>query len=980
MSPDGRFVLFASTANDLVATTNGARMVGLNPPVLNVFLRDRTNATTALVSINLMGMNGGNGDSLPAGISSDGRFALFESEASDLVAGDTNGVSDVLVRDVVSGTTLLVSVSTNGDPGDGESRSAVMTPDGRYVAFVSGADNLVPGDTNGITDVFLRDLQQGTTVPVSAGAKVGRAATANAVSGAPAVSADGQYVAFYSMATNLVPGATNVGEIYVRDIAGGTTFWASAGARAALQTPFYQLCLSFGPSISSNGQFVTFESVRSYTTGQSIPVPITTVPGWGVVLRYHVGSGLTDTVATNAAVPISVVENARNPVMTPDGRFVAFVGNVIIGTITNSCIRVWDGQTSTDVLASVNVTGAMLSNSICEKPAITPDGQTVVFLSNGTNLVTNSLVGEFHLYARDLRGGTTTLLGAGTNGAGAGVAPVTQPRVSDDGGLVAFEAPDGTLVPHDANKAGDVFVREIAGGVTEIISLHDPALASEAPDGPSTLSVLSLSGQGSFVAFVSDADDLVPNDTNGYRDVFVRDLLADSTMLVSVDPWGAASGNGVSGDAALSADGRFVAFTSGATNLVAGDNNQATDVFVRDLLWETTELVSVNANGFSGNGASYSPMIGADGRGVLFHSKANDLAAGMLNSGRENIYWRDLWSGATYLLSGNNGNQSASLAATVTPSGRYAVFGTESASWYVWDSLAGNRIYTNTAAPGGPVSNIWVSADAMRIAYAAGSPLSLYLVDRLANTTTTMGAVSWRANPCFSGDGRYLAYATTSANAPGDTNGVADVYLYDCQSGTNVLVSQAFNAPASADGASDSPAISLDGRFIAYRSAASNLVPNDANGVPDIYLWDRVTGATLLLSRSRSMDSSADNRSLTPVFSGDGRMLYFESWASDLVEGDCNRASDLFAFNIYASGTIPLLQAQVIPAGAGAGQGVWVTWPVVSSKTYSVQYKNSLGDAAWQTLGAPVSIVGSQGYLYDLPVGTSQRFYRIVAH
>ena len=214
LSPDGRFVLFASSADDLLVMTNGARMATLIPPSLNVFLRDRTNATTTLVSVNLAGTSGGNGDSLPAGLSTDGRYVLFEGSASDLVVGDTNGASDVFMRDMVTGTTTPVSVSTNGDLGDGASRSAVMTPGGRYVAFVSAADNLVPGDTNGISDVFLRDLQLGTTILVSAGANLGPAGTANGSSEAPEVTPDGRYVTFYRTVTNVVRSAlTNSGEI-----------------------------------------------------------------------------------------------------------------------------------------------------------------------------------------------------------------------------------------------------------------------------------------------------------------------------------------------------------------------------------------------------------------------------------------------------------------------------------------------------------------------------------------------------------------------------------------------------------------------------------------------------------------------------------------------------------------------------------------------------------------------------------------------
>src|ERR1035437_7534229 len=126
ISPDGRFVLFASSADNLVVMPSGARMATVSPPPLNVFLRDRTNATTTLISVNLTGTNGGNADSLPAGVSTDGRYVLFASSASDLVADDTNGVSDVFVRDLVAGSTIPVSVGADGGLGNGASRSAVM--------------------------------------------------------------------------------------------------------------------------------------------------------------------------------------------------------------------------------------------------------------------------------------------------------------------------------------------------------------------------------------------------------------------------------------------------------------------------------------------------------------------------------------------------------------------------------------------------------------------------------------------------------------------------------------------------------------------------------------------------------------------------------------------------------------------------------------------------------------------------------------
>ena len=163
-------MLFSSTADNLILYGSNSPMPTLIPASLNVFLRDRTNGTTTLISVNLTGTGGGDGDSFPVDISANGQFVLFESSATDLVANDANNASDVFVRDLVNGTTLLVSINTNGVSGNDVSQGSTMTPDGRFVAFGSAASDLVPGDTNGIADIFVRDLQTGVTTLVSAGA------------------------------------------------------------------------------------------------------------------------------------------------------------------------------------------------------------------------------------------------------------------------------------------------------------------------------------------------------------------------------------------------------------------------------------------------------------------------------------------------------------------------------------------------------------------------------------------------------------------------------------------------------------------------------------------------------------------------------------------------------------------------------------------------------------------------------------------
>ena len=240
ISSDGRFVLFASTANNLLLNSNNTPIPARFPANLNLFLRDRTTQTTTLVSVNFSGRAGGNGDSLPVDLSADGRYALFESTASDLVPGDTNQAADIFVRDLLSNSTVLVSISTNGGVGNGISCSPAITPNGHFVAFVSAANNLVPDDTNGIPDVFVRDLEADTTTLVSVGAR-GRPPSPHLgySSESPQITPDGRYVAFYSTATNLVTGVPVNGDIYVRDLVGETTVWASSGARAAAQAALH---------------------------------------------------------------------------------------------------------------------------------------------------------------------------------------------------------------------------------------------------------------------------------------------------------------------------------------------------------------------------------------------------------------------------------------------------------------------------------------------------------------------------------------------------------------------------------------------------------------------------------------------------------------------------------------------------------------------------------------------------------------------
>jgi hypothetical protein len=976
ISKDGRYVLFASTANNLTLTNNNNSVL---PCRFNVFLRDRISQTTTLVSVSQNGTGGGNGDSFPAGISTNGQFALFESSANDLVANDTNNASDIFVRDLINGTTTLVSVSTNGGNASGASRGSVMTPDGRYVAFVCMASNLVAGDTNNIPDVFIRDLQASTTRRVSLGSSPANYSTLPSSSESPEITPDGRYVVFYSTATNLVSGVMTTGEIYVRDLIAGKTIWASTNARAIFQSATGStniVCCNY--SISGDGQFVAFEACTN-SPGTSSAT--------GIILRYSLQTGLNDIINTNACVPRLSYELIHDLSLSPDGRFVAYVAN---GFTTNA-IYLWDAQTGTNTLVSISLDHVTPANGLCDAPVVSSNGQFVAFISSASNLVTNTLAGDYHVYVRDLQAGVVQLLDADTNGVGVGVDSTAVPAISADGSVVVFDC--ANLLPDNRHQIRDVFIHTVAAGTNDLISASNPALLSQTPDGSSGLTSFSTSSNGLFVAFYSDADNLVANDTNGFRDVFVRDLVGGTNILVSVNTNGSASGHGLSSDPAISGDGRYVVFTSSADNLVPGDTNRAQDVFVRDLQAGTTALVSVSTDGVHpGNGDSFSPTISTSGRYVLFHSKASNLAAGSFVRVVENLFFRDLQTGTTYALTSATSGTGVN-SASMTPDGQSVAFiGTAAGvlagtQLYVWNSQLTARNYTNSAIfSSATFPVVAISPNGQKLAYLANSPLNLFAVDLVAKTVVTLnpsGTFLSHAGLRFSNDGRFLTYAMATST-PANQN----VYLYDFQAGTNLLVSQNFNSTDIINGNSDSPSISPNGRYIAYRSFATNIVPFDFNNTADLFVYDASNNATILVSVNASGNSTADDRSLKPVFSADGRTLFFQSWAADISGNDFNNGSDIFALDLTAlpmttsngggaTNYASVFYVQLVSTGI-FNSNPTLTWPLAAGKSYQVQYKTNLTDPVWLNLPGDVTFIGATGYLSDPLPSSGQRFYRIV--
>ena len=1025
VTPDGRYVLFASTGNNLVLTNNLGPVPNNTPHLLNTYLRDRLTGATALVSVNPQG-NGGNGDSFPAGISTNGQFALFESAAGDLVPDDTNNLYDVFVRDMVNNTTTLVSVRTNGSSGNNISRNSSITPDGRYVVFVSEATNLVAGDLNGIADVFVRDLQAGTTVLVSVGAQPTSSPTGVNASESPEITPDGRYVAFDSTATNLVPGVMSSGEVYVRDLISQTTTLVSSNTQSLFQSVYGNTNAVAGhQEISDDGQFITYEIGTT---------SLATFNGQGIVLRYNLWTGNTDLITTNANAPLPApLETINNLDMTPDGRFVSYLANSTNGS-GNTIVYLWDAQTGTNLLVSADTNGVP-AIGYCDVPSVEPTGRYVVFLCNAPGLVTNLLnptnvLGSpYHLYLYDSVAGTTQLIDVDTNGAGLKVDPQTVPVITDDGDLVVFDRIDNNFVNNDRTRGGDVFARHVPAGTNELVSVHHPALPSRAPNGFSVLFSTSVSTNGRYVAFASDADNLAPNDTNGFRDVFLRDTWAGTNALVSIGTNGF-SGTNISSEPSISGDGRYVAFSSGGTRFAPAfyPSGGIRNIFVRDRQAGTTALITTNITFASirgGDADSSAPVISDDGRYVLFRSKATTLAPGSFLG--ENLFVRDTQSATNYALT-----TSGCTNASMTPDAHYVAFVGNAGSGnnlYVWNSQTLQRVYTNTSSS---LTNTAVSPDGHWVVFATvPSPfIALSAFDLVARTNATVfnnlpGAFPPRPGLRFSADGRFLVFSTSAAIAAGvDLNGVSDVYLHDFLAPTNLLISRNCFSNLAANGVSDSPTISPDGRFVAYRSLASNIVPGDTNGMGDLFLYDRTNNSTTLISINRPGSAAANHSSLMPVFSADSSQLVFESYASDLPAAGFNDSGAIFALSLsvpaivdtdgdgmedqwetnyfgtlardgtgdfdgdgatdlfeFLTGTDPTDPnskfCATISGTLTAGQNPTINWPLAPGKSYRVQYKDDLGDPTWHDLSGSITQVGSQGRVVDLTPATGQRWYRI---
>jgi archaellum component FlaF (FlaF/FlaG flagellin family) len=396
------------------------------------------------------------------------------------------------------------------------------------------------------------------------------------------------------------------------------------------------------------------------------------------------------------------------------------------------------------------------------------------------------------------------------------------PAITPDGRFVAFSSDAEDLVQDDDNAASDIFVHDRQTGETERVSVDSNGNGTTVGGSENP----AISSDGRFVAFASQGDTLVPNDTNQDSDIFVRDRTQGTTTRVSVDSNGVQADDYSSGASDISADGRFVAFSSVATNLVPLDTNGTTDVFLHDLQTGDTERISVDSNEQESQGF---PAVGwtvsDNGRYVAFQSRADDLVPVNDPDEQTDVFLRDRTAGTTEVV-----------------------------------SLDIN-----------------------------GDP---------ANDDSDSAALS--------SDGRFVAFLSGASDlVPNDTLGVYDVFVRDMQTGTTERVSVDSSGTESNDGSQDI-AISPEGRFVLFDHGATNW-PGDTNGTfNDVYVRDRQTDTTERISldvQGGEGDSDSYGSDNPGTLSSNGEFAAFMSDATDLVEDDNNASRDVFVRELIGAST-----------------------------------------------------------------------------
>jgi Tol biopolymer transport system component len=666
-------------------------------------------------------------------ISADGRYVVFQSAAENLVAGDTNGVTDIFVKDRSSGDIERINRYADGRENPAGGYIASISDDARYVSFQT-VDRLLDGAGISAMGIYLYDRQAGTFTLVSKNA-AGEAG--NSISSAAHLSGGGRHVVFYSYASDLVASDGNATSdifLYAADTDTVTRVSVDAAGAEANGTSGYTA------RVSDSGRRVAFDSDASNLVAADNN-------GERDVFVKNIATGGVRRVSIDSG-GVEAQLDSHLESLSGDGSMVAFTtGAALVADDNNGEVDLFAHRLSSAQTVRVNVgAGGTEADTGTIDGALSVDGNLAVFSSASSALAGPVPNGYAQVFLKDIGSGAISFLSYGSNGDAA------LPALDAGAAHACYQSRAGDIIVPDRNDAEDIFVVDVASQIPQRISESDAvhpvtvqARSSRLPD---------LGDDGAWVtfssrAFLVDADSPPFDYSLGAEQIYRYEVASGAVERLSRHP-GGELGDGASEEPAFGGDGRHVAFASYSNNLVGGDSNDSLDVFHIDTQTGAVSLITPD-----GDDHSYTASVSDTGTRIAFESEATNLIGGD-NNGAADVYLWDAESGLQRLSLADDGSE-------------------------------GND-------------------------YSGGARLS--------------------------GDGRHVVFMSYASNLVGsDGNGRHDIFLHDIDGGQTRRISVAEDGSEGDADAADSD-ISRNGRYVVFDSAADNLVPDDDDSGADIFLYD----------------------------------------------------------------------------------------------------------------------------------------------
>ena len=927
VSDDGNYVAFRSRATDLVTgqvDTNNT---------YDFFLWERSTGNITLMSRSTVSAttagNGTSGQRLA--MSADGNYAVFGTTSSDLGFTDTNAVDDIILFTRSTGTLTLVShaAGANTTAGSGRCQAPRISNDGRYVLYMSRSTNLVAGqsDTNADDDIFLWDRTTNTNKLISH-ANGSATTTANGGSAFACMTPDASFIAYMSDATNLLTSAltqpagrsstvfTPPTDIYLYTVATDTTVLCSH-AFGSVTTTGNDACED--AAISGDGSYVAFRSWSTDLLSGQVDPNDGTMRTSDVFIYKRSDASVT-MVTRKAGTTVESGAGAKGfPTkvklkLDGTGKYLIYSSpqtNLVSGqSDTNNAedVFLYDTTAGTSrILSRANGSSTTTANGNGGDVSINFNGTYAYFTSTAPN-ITNApdANGQNDLFVHDIAANTNALCtnaaGALNLAAGSGSGSTTVAGVSGDGRYIVYlSSSTGVIAGQvDSNGGQDVFLYDRVARTTTLVS-HAASSTTTTANGTSDYPVISR--DGSYVVFESNATNLVTGqvDSNSGQDIFLWERATNTTKIVSHKVGAPAqTGNNTSiSRCAISGNGRYVVFRSFAADLITGfvDNAGLQDIFLYDRVNDTSQLISHAAgnNLQASNGLSQNFALSDDGDWVVFLSSGSNIAPnGDVNGGPDVFLWKRT-DGSISVVNHfpgdplkTHGNSAAPTNMSISSSVNGVFVALDLLHDYTGDGSGGRR----------------------RMYLYSKATESFTLISHAASGTNTVSNNDSRFG-FITNDGRYVlynTYATDLVSGITDTNAKEDVYLWDRTTNTNRLISHipgSATTTGDADSVNLAPAIADDGSYVVLRSQSTNLVPGqtDLALTDDIFLYNTATNTMILCSHSTSNGTTTANGPSDVVqLSTNGETCVFISRATDLVPDDKNSLWDVYTARLPVCG------------------------------------------------------------------------------